>query len=158
MKGEERRKQLLNILSSSTGPVSGGTLSQELHVSRQIIVQDISLLRANGSTIFSTNKGYLLQEEKKYSRVFKVYHTDDQVEEELSAIVDAGGQIRDVFVYHKVYGVLKADMGIKSRRDIRSLHGRNQYWQVQPSEKCNLRLPLPHHRCRMRRDPGCHSG
>ena len=95
-------------------------MSQELHVSRQIIVQDISLLRANGSTIFSTNKGYLLQEEKKYSRVFKVYHTDDQVEEELSAIVDAGGQIRDVFVYHKVYGILKADMGIKSRRDIRA--------------------------------------
>ena len=86
MKSEERRKQLLNILSSSTGPVSGGTLSQELHVSRQIIVQDISLLRANGATIFSTNKGYLLQEEKKYSRVFKVIHTDDQVEEELNAI------------------------------------------------------------------------
>ena len=83
MKGEERRKQLLKILSSSTGPVSGGTLSQELHVSRQIIVQDISLLRANGSTIFSTNKGYLLQEEKKYSRVFKVYHTDDQVEDKI---------------------------------------------------------------------------
>ena len=120
MKGEERRKQLLNILSSSNNPVSGGTLSKELDVSRQIIVQDISLLRANGATIFSTNKGYLLQEDKKYSRVFKVYHTDDQVEEELSTIVDAGGQIRDVFVYHKVYGVLKAEMGIKSRRDVRS--------------------------------------
>ena len=120
MKGEERRHTLLDILSSSNSPVSGGTLSKELDVSRQIIVQDISLLRANGATIFSTNKGYLLQEEKKYSRVFKVYHSDDQVEEELSTIVDAGGQIRDVFVYHKVYGILKADMGIKSRRDIRS--------------------------------------
>lgn len=120
MKGEERRKQLLNILSSSNNPVSGGTLSKELNVSRQIIVQDISLLRANGATIFSTNKGYLLQEDKKHSRVFKVYHTDDQVEAELSTIVDAGGQIRDVFVYHKVYGVLKAEMGIKSRRDVRS--------------------------------------
>ena len=120
MKGEERRKQLLNILSSSNNPISGGTLSKELNVSRQIIVQDISLLRANGATIFSTNKGYLLQEDRKYSRVFKVYHTDDQVEEELSTIVDAGGQIRDVFVYHKVYGVLKAEMGIKSRRDVRS--------------------------------------
>ena len=120
MKGEERRTKLLDILSSSNSPVSGGTLSKKLDVSRQIIVQDISLLRANGATIFSTNKGYLLQEEKKYSRVFKVYHSDDQVEEELSTIVDAGGQIRDVFVYHKVYGVLKADMGIKSRRDIRS--------------------------------------
>ena len=91
MKGEERRKQLLNILSSSNNPVSGGTLSKELNVSRQIIVQDISLLRANGATIFSTNKGYLLQEDRKYSRVFKVYHTDDQVEEELSTIVDAAG-------------------------------------------------------------------
>lgn len=120
MKGEKRRKQLLNILSSSNNPVSGGTLSKELNVSRQIIVQDISLLRANGAAIFSTNKGYLLQEDRKYSRVFKVYHTDDQVEEELSTIVDAGGQIRDVFVYHKVYGVLKAEMGIKSRRDVRS--------------------------------------
>ena len=120
MKGEESRNKLLDILSSSNSPVSGGTLSKKLDVSRQIIVQDISLLRANGATIFSTNKGYLLQEEKKYSRVFKVYHSDDQVEEELSTIVDAGGQIRDVFVYHKVYGVLKADMGIKSRRDIRS--------------------------------------
>ena len=61
MKGEERRKQLLNILSSSNNPVSGGTLAKELNVSRQIIVQDISLLRANGSNIFSTYKGYLLQ-------------------------------------------------------------------------------------------------
>ena len=61
MKGEERRKQLLNILSSSNNPISGGTLAKELNVSRQIIVQDISLLRANGATIFSTNKGYLLQ-------------------------------------------------------------------------------------------------
>ncbi len=120
MKSEERRKQLIDILYSSPEPVSGGALSKKLHVSRQIIVQDISLLRANGVSIFSTNKGYLLQEERKYSRVFKVYHTDDQVEEELNAIVDAGGQIRDVFVYHKVYGILKADMGIKSRRDIRA--------------------------------------
>ena len=120
MKGEERRNQLLNILASSNVPVPGSALSRELNVSRQIIVQDISLLRANGAVIYSTNKGYLLHEEKKHSRVFKVFHSDEQVEEELSAIVDAGGQIRDVFVYHKVYGVIKADMNIKSRRDIRT--------------------------------------
>ena len=121
MKGEERRKQLLNILSSSNNPVSGGTLSKELNVSRQIIVQDISLLRVQRSYhFFPPTKAICSRRTGKYSRVFKVYHTDDQVEEELSTIVDAGGQIRDVFVYHKVYGVLKADMGIKSRRDIRA--------------------------------------
>ena len=47
-------------------------------------------------------------------------HSDDEVEEELSTIVDAGGHVRDVFVYHKVYGVLRADMNIKSRRDIKN--------------------------------------
>ena len=47
-------------------------------------------------------------------------HSDDEVEEELSAIVDAGGHVKDVFVYHKGYGVLRADMNIKSRRDIKN--------------------------------------
>ena len=34
--------------------------------------------------------------------------------------MDLGGWIRDVFVYHKVYGVIRADMNIHSRRDIRT--------------------------------------
>ena len=41
------------------------------------------------------------------------------MEAELGAIVDMGGWIRDVFVYHKVYGVIRAEMNIHSRRDIR---------------------------------------
>ena len=118
MNGEERRSQILQILTDSAKPVAGTLLAQRLNVSRQVIVQDIALLRANGTAIFSTNKGYLLQEEKECSRVFKVIHADDEVEEELSAIIDLGGIVRDVFVYHKVYGVLRAEMNIKSRRDI----------------------------------------
>ena len=120
MNGEERRKKILNILSSAKSPVAGVKLAKDLDVSRQVIVQDIALLRANGTAIFSTNRGYLIQESKEFSRVLKVVHSDDEVEEELSAIVDAGGHVRDVFVYHKVYGVLRADMNIKSRRDIKN--------------------------------------
>lgn len=119
MNGEERRSQILQILSDSTKPVAGTVLAQKLAVSRQVIVQDIALLRANGITIFSTNKGYLLQEDKECSRVFKVIHADEEVEEELSLIIDLGGLVKDVFVYHKVYGVLRAEMNIKSRMDIR---------------------------------------
>ena len=89
-------------------------------MSRQVIVQDIALLRANGAAIFSTNRGYLIQADKQYSRVLKVVHEDDEVEEELSTIVDAGGHVKDVFVYHKVYGVIRANMDIKSRRDVRN--------------------------------------
>lgn len=120
MNGEERRKKIMNILSLSRTPVAGVKLAKDLDVSRQVIVQDIALLRANGTAIFSTNRGYLIQDSKEFSRVLKVIHEDDEVEEELSAIVDAGGHVKDVFVYHKVYGVLRAEMNIKSRRDIKN--------------------------------------
>lgn len=64
--------------------------------------------------IFSTNRGYLIQEDEETTRVFKVQHEDDEVEKELTTIVDLGGTVEDVFVYHKVYGVLRAEMNIKS--------------------------------------------
>ena len=86
MNGEERRKKILNILSSAKSPVAGVKLAKDLDVSRQVIVQDIALLRANGTAIFSTNRGYLIQESKEFSRVLKVVHSDDEVEEEMENI------------------------------------------------------------------------
>ena len=119
MNGRERRNKLIQILSESSTPLSGKELSKRLDVSRQVIVQDMALLRAQDHEILSTNQGYLLTGGKKISRVFKVIHSDKEVEEELGLIVDYGGHVEDVFVYHKVYGVLRADMNIKSRMDIR---------------------------------------
>lgn len=119
MSGQERREQILKILASSTEPVSGVELAKMLQVSRQIIVQDMALIRANGIDVMATNRGYVYHETKEASRVFKVIHTDEQVEEELNLFVDLGGKVEDVFVYHKVYGVIKAVMNIKSRRDVR---------------------------------------
>lgn len=117
--GQERREQILKILQNSTEPVAGTDLAKELNVSRQIIVQDMALIRANGTKVTSTHRGYVIQETKQVSRVFKVIHTDEQVEEELNLFVDFGAKVEDVFVYHKVYGVVRADMHIKSRRDVR---------------------------------------
>ena len=108
------------MLSDSEVPISGKELAGILDVSRQVIVQDIALLRAQDYKIISTNQGYLLSGEKKASRVFKVFHSDSEVEEELKLITDCGGYVEDVFVYHKVYGVLRAEMNIKSRMDIRN--------------------------------------
>jgi len=53
------------------------------------------------------------------SRVFKVRHSSDRTEEELREIVDLGGCIRDVFVYHSVYGVVRGELNIGSGKDIR---------------------------------------
>ena len=119
MHGSERREQIIRQIQESKAPVSGTKLASLYSVSRQVIVQDIALLRANGFDIFSTNRGYLMQGQTETTRVFKVYHADEDVEKELTTIVDLGGTIVDVFVYHKVYGVLRADMNIKSRMDIR---------------------------------------
>lgn len=118
MNGQERRKEILKILHNSGKPVPGVKLAKLLDVSRQVIVQDMALLRANGVDILSTNRGYVVAEEKRCSRVFKVFHTDEQVEEELNLFVDFGGRVKDVFVYHKVHGVIKVDMNIKSRVDV----------------------------------------
>ena len=44
MKAADRRKAIVNLLLSSNEAISGGKLSEEFGVSRQIIVQDIAML------------------------------------------------------------------------------------------------------------------
>ena len=58
--GEARREQLLQMLRDSTAPISGSALARSLGVSRQVIVQDIALLRAVNKDILATTKGYVL--------------------------------------------------------------------------------------------------
>jgi len=119
MNGEQRRQAILNLIQKEKSPISGGRLAKEFDVSRQVIVQDIALLRAANYNIFSTNRGYVLNETSDITKVFKVSHTDEQLEEELNAIVDLGGEIMDVFVYHKVYGRIQGTLSIRSRRNVK---------------------------------------
>ena len=42
MNGTERREQILSILKNSEKPVPGVELARILHVSRQVIVQDMA--------------------------------------------------------------------------------------------------------------------
>ena len=119
MNGQERRKLILKLLRESTAAVPGVQLAEKMNVSRQVIVSDVALLRAEGSDIISTNQGYVLTEKESVSRVFKVIHTDEDVEKELNLIVDLGGKVNEVFVYHRVYGVVRGDMNIRSRLDVK---------------------------------------
>ena len=63
MNAEKRRENILKLLAESDSPLSGTDLAKCLAVSRQVIVQDIALLRAVNKNILSTNKGYLLFQE-----------------------------------------------------------------------------------------------
>lgn len=119
MKAQERRKTIINILLSEVRPIPGGELSEKCGVSRQIIVQDIAVLKGQGFDILSTHNGYLVQKSPFKDRVFKVKHSTDQTEDELSTIVELGGTVVDVFVWHKVYGKMSASLNIFSELQIK---------------------------------------
>ena len=119
MTGVERREKLLSMLAKSKEPIAGAEMAKRLSVSRQVIVQDIALLRAADNNIVSTNRGYVLEGQTCAERVFKVRHTDEQLETELCTIVDLGGQVKNVMVNHKVYGHIEAELGITSRRKVK---------------------------------------
>lgn len=119
MKVDERRNQIIKMLLSSDKALSGSYLSECLAVSRQIIVCDISYLKKSGYNIISTHLGYIINDTDKPMRVFKVCHTTDQTEDELNSIVDLGGSICDVYVWHKAYGKITAKLNIFSRLHVK---------------------------------------
>ncbi len=119
--GNKRRNEIVKYLAGQTLPVSGTELAKHFGVSRQIIVQDIALLRAENRDILSTNKGYLLfhapRESSGVNTVIYVRHSLEQTLEEMRSIVDYGGSMLDVSVDHDLYGQIRADLVINNLRD-----------------------------------------
>jgi transcriptional regulator of NAD metabolism len=116
----ERRADIARALADGAC-VPGDTLAHELGVSRQVIVQDIAVLRAGGLDIVATVRGYLLAPVSSITadrRVIGVRHGPDQAVEELTALVDTGARVVDVVVEHPVYGELRAELDLRSRRDV----------------------------------------
>lgn len=122
MDGESRRREIVELLNTENEPLSGTSLAKRMGVSRQVIVQDIALLRATNKNILSTNRGYVLYGKQEGSltckRVLAVKHTDEQMREELYCIVDSGAKVLDVIVEHELYGQIAVDLFINSRRDV----------------------------------------
>jgi uncharacterized protein len=120
MKGEERRSKILSILKNANNPVKGAELSSMLNVSRQIIVQDVALLRAEGNDIISTPQGYVIITSNLNSvrKVIAVRHGEENIEDELRTIISLGGRILDVTIEHKIYGELTGKLMIKSMFDL----------------------------------------
>lgn len=122
MDGDARRLKILEILNQEKDPIPGNELAKRMGVSRQVIVQDIALLRAVNKNILSTNKGYILyhgiEKLPKYRRIMKVKHSLDETADELYAIVDFGGKILDVVVEHEIYGQITVDLILANRQDV----------------------------------------
>jgi transcriptional regulator of NAD metabolism len=136
MTGEERRAGILRRLQESDTPLSGTSLAKHFHVSRQIIVQDIALMRAENNGILSTNKGYLLRSNKTENtqpkRVFYVKHPTEAVLDEFMTVLDLGGKILDVAVEHELYGQINVDLLIETKADALDFHNKMMGCANQP--------------------------
>lgn len=121
MDGKKRRGLLLDKLKNSDEPLTGTALAYALGVSRQVIVGDIAIMRAAGSDIYATPQGYILPKPlAKSALIAKLVcnHDRGNLAKELSIIIDNGGKIIDVIVEHPIYGELKANLMLTSRRDL----------------------------------------
>ncbi len=121
--GSQRRVKIIELLSMQNTPISGTDLAKQFGVSRQVIVQDVALLRAENNNILSTNKGYILFkphfDDNLYKEVILVKHTKEQILDEMATIVDLGGKMLDVFIEHKLYGHIRSDLIINNLTDAR---------------------------------------
>lgn len=119
---EKRRKALLELLEDQSEPMTGNDLAQHFQVSRQVIVQDIAVLRASGIPIVGALNGYWLvpKSDMPMRRTFISHHTgESRMEEELQIIVDFGGRMINTAVSHPIYGDIVCPLSIKNREDIR---------------------------------------
>ena len=119
MNGDERRQAIIRELQGASRPISGSALARAAGVSRQVVVQDIALLRHD---VVATSRGYVLREGERQpcvpTRLVKVRHGVDDVGDELNTIVDLGGAVLNVMVNHRVYGKITADLDVRNRRDV----------------------------------------
>lgn len=123
MTSQERRQLIETALRAARAPISAASLAAQLHVSRQVIVGDVALLRASGVDIQATPRGYVLSAGPTgVTGVLACAHSREAMVEELNLMVDNGCEVLDVIVEHPVYGQLTGQLRLRSRHDV------EQFW------------------------------
>lgn len=118
---DHRRQAIIHRLQSCAESVTGTELAEQFGVSRQVIVQDMAVLRAAGESLISTPRGYSLQQKgaRRLPRaVVAVQHTPEQTDDELLALVAVGATVVDVAIDHPVYGEMRGTLMIRTADDV----------------------------------------
>ena len=121
MDTELRKRHILDTIKRQEKPVSASLLAKELNVSRQVIVGDVALLRAQGHEIIATARGYIMPSHNGANQFLgKVVcqHTPDNTKDELYLIVDLGTIVVNVIVEHRIYGEITGSLNLASRKDV----------------------------------------
>lgn len=131
--GEQRRALLLTHLKQAITPTTGTALAKLANVSRQVVVNDMTLLKARNEPILATSQGYVYIHADGANdfveRTIACRHTQAETEEELYAIVDYGVTVQNVTVEHGVYGEITASIHVSNRHEaqqfLQKLHDSN---------------------------------
>ncbi len=119
--GEKRRTEILKQIANSTKAISASTLAKQFNVSRQVIVGDVALLRAQGHPIKATAKGYVMfLDEERFIAKVAVDHLEEDTEAELKLLIDMDVYILDVTVDHPIYGEITGQLNIRNDEDIQN--------------------------------------
>lgn len=120
--GEERRQKLLELLKTATEPIKGTDFAKQAGVSRQVIVGDMTLLKARNEPILATSQGYIYMNQSNtdlsFERQIACVHTPSDAQQELYTLVDAGVVVKNVTVEHPVYGELTASIMVANRHEV----------------------------------------
>ncbi|GGN61406.1 MULTISPECIES: transcription repressor NadR [Oceanobacillus] len=122
MSSSERQQLIINELKKSKEPITASKFAEKANVSRQVIVQDVSILKAKNEPVVATSQGYIYMgnqpEDNLVRKTIVVNHTPEQTLEELYIIVDHGVTVKDVSVDHPVYGDITASIRVSNRREV----------------------------------------
>ncbi len=135
MNSKERRGYIKDLLIKNNITYKGQFLAEELGVTRQVIVKDIAIIRAEGVNIIATPEGYLIvnnEENNCVRRVIAVYHSRDDIYEELRCVVKYGGVVEDVTIEHSLYGEIRAMLMIKTPMDIEKFISKFKEFNAEP--------------------------
>lgn len=134
MNSAKRREYIKNLLNSTNVPKKGQELAEDLNVTRQVIVKDIAILRAEGVSIIATPEGYMIPNNNKkgIEKIIAVSHMREDIENELQIIVKYGGLIKDVIVEHPLYGEIKGMLMLKTPYDVQKFMERIKEYNAEP--------------------------
>lgn len=133
MSSKKRREDIIKMLIEGNKPIKGTELALLFGVTRQIIVKDIAILRAEGKNIIATPDGYIYNKEiNKVKSIIAVNHNSNQTIEELEVVVKYGGIIEDVIIDHPLYGEIRSNLMIKNLHDLNKFENEFKNKNVKP--------------------------
>lgn len=131
MSSKKRREEIVKMLVQSNKAIKGTELASLFGVTRQIIVKDIAILRAEGNTIIATPDGYIYNKDaNKVKSIIAVSHDENKTIDELEVVVKYGGIIEDVIIEHPLYGEIRGNLMIKNLNDLNEFE--NEFKNVRP--------------------------